>query len=35
MGKQIVAQIELNIARDADHDPAREEQEDATNRCER
>ena len=29
MRKKVVAQIELNVARDADHDPACQEQEDA------
>jgi len=29
VGKKVVAQIELDIARDADHNPARQKQEDA------
>ena len=29
MGEQIVAEVELDLARDADHDPAREVLEDA------
>ncbi len=34
MGKEIVAQVELYVARDADHHPAGQEQEDAANRGE-